>query len=70
MQVNGYLVRGYKNKIEFLSDVDVAVGNRWRKIIRRDRIKDLTITDETVRFYDSVKKNCNRIGQACKIELH
>jgi hypothetical protein len=70
MQVNGYLVRGYKNKIEFLSDADVAVGNRWRKIIRRDRIKDLTVTDETVRFYDNVKKNCNRIGQACKIELH
>ena len=69
MKIQGYVRRIYKNKIEFSSDAKVAAGDRWANVICRSKIKSLVIIDETVKFVDDVKKNHNRIGQACIIEM-
>ncbi len=69
MLIRGYVRRAYKNQIEFYSDAKVAAGDRWANIILRSKIKNLTILDETVKFVDNVKRERNRIGQACILEM-
>ena len=69
MLIRGYVRRAYKNKIEFASDAQVAAGDRWARVLSRSKIKSLTILDETVKFVDDVKRNQNRIGQTCIIEM-